>query len=113
MKLSKGILVVFALLGVLLAGCGNNDSGDGDGSGDGDKISGADLQRIAANALRSKYGRQPDSFTCPDDMPAEVGETTRCVLADDGVRFGATVTIKSVEGNNVTVDVKVDNTRMG
>jgi len=48
--------------------------------------------------------------SCPDDLEAEVGATTRCTLSvgDDGDEYGVTVTVTSVKGDTANFDVEVD-----
>jgi len=63
----------------------------------------------AEDALEEQIGVRP-SITCPDDVDAKVGEEIRCTLTggDDPTKYGVTVTVTSVEGNNATFDVEVD-----
>jgi len=68
----------------------------------------------AEDALEEQIGARPD-ITCPDDVEAKVGEETRCTLTggDDPTEYGVTVTVTSVEGDNATFDVEVDNEPLG
>jgi hypothetical protein len=63
----------------------------------------------AEDALENQIGVRP-SITCPDDVEAEVGAKARCTLTggDDPTEYGVTVTVTSVEGDNATFDVEVD-----
>ena len=63
----------------------------------------------AEDALEKQIGVRP-TITCPDDVEAEVGVTARCTLTggDDPTEYGVTVTVTSVEGDNATFDVEVD-----
>ncbi|GAA2357715.1 hypothetical protein SVIO_039970 [Streptomyces violaceusniger] len=45
------------------------------------------------------------------DLVGKVGNTTRCELtADDGSTLGVSVTVSSVDGDQVNFDVKADDT---
>lgn len=73
----------------------------------------AEVARQGKAALAAQAGRQPDAFSCPEDLPARVGATIRCQLAADGKQYGVTVTAASVNGGKVTMDFKVDETPGG
>ncbi len=57
--------------------------------------------------LEDQYGGDID-VTCPEDLPAEVGATIRCEVTGTGPTYGATVTVTSVDGDDVQWDIKVD-----
>ncbi|CAL9458364.1 hypothetical protein SUDANB121_02602 [Nocardiopsis dassonvillei] len=70
-----------------------------------------DAEQVAERSgemLAEQVGQTPDDFTCADDLPAEVGAEIRCELTSGGDTLGATVTVTSVDGDNVNWDVKVD-----
>lgn len=67
-----------------------------------------EVAKQASAALGKQVGREPDDVTCEDDLKAEVGETVRCELTADGKKYGVTVTAKSVDGDKVNMDFKVD-----
>lgn len=73
----------------------------------------AEVARQGKAALAAQAGRQPDAFSCPEDLPARVGATVRCQLAADGKQYGVTVTAASVDGGKVNMDFKVDETPGG
>lgn len=73
----------------------------------------AEVARQGKAALAAQVGKQPDAFSCPEDLPAKVGATIRCQLADSGKQYGVTVTAKSVVGGKVNMDFKVDETPGG
>jgi hypothetical protein len=55
-------------------------------------------------------GVAPDSVDCANPLPAKVGQSERCSLTAGGVKYGLTVTITSLNANNVAnYDVQVDN----
>jgi hypothetical protein len=68
----------------------------------------------AEDALEEEIGVRP-SITCPDDVDAEVGAETRCTLTggDDPTEYGVTVTVTSVDGEDVAFDVEVDDEPLG
>ncbi|WP_326660949.1 DUF4333 domain-containing protein [Streptomyces sp. NBC_00385] len=67
-----------------------------------------EVAKQASAALGKQVGREPDDITCEDDLKAEVGATIRCELTDGGKKQGMTVTAKSVDGDKVNMDFKVD-----
>jgi hypothetical protein len=49
-----------------------------------------------------------ESVECPDDLPAEEGATATCVLVDGaGGSFEMTVTVTSVDGDDVEFDLEL------
>jgi hypothetical protein len=77
-------------------------------------LSADDVAKGAEDALEKQVGQRPD-VTCPDDVEAKVGNETRCTLTggDDPTEYGVTVTVTSVDGNNATFDVVVDDEPLG
>lgn len=71
-------------------------------------VSKEEVAKQAKAGLSKEVGREPDAVTCEHDLKAEVGETVRCTLTADGKKQGMTVTAKSVDGDNVKMDFKVD-----
>lgn len=67
-----------------------------------------EVEKQASAALGKQVGKAPDDVTCEDDLKAEVGATLRCELTADGKKYGMTVTAKSVDGDKVNMDFKVD-----
>ena len=63
----------------------------------------------AAEVLADRTGVR-SVIDCPEALEAERGTAVRCVLMPDGAdeRYGVTVRVTSVEGDDVTVDVTVD-----
>jgi Domain of unknown function (DUF4333) len=63
----------------------------------------------AEDALEKEVGQRPD-VTCPQDLEAKVGATTRCTLTAEGAtdEYGVTVTVRSVENGTAHFDVEVD-----
>ncbi|MCP3015726.1 DUF4333 domain-containing protein [Nocardiopsis dassonvillei] len=75
-----------------------------------------DAEQVAERSsemLAEEVGQTPDGFTCPEDLPAEVGAEIRCELTADGQTLGVTVTTTSVDGNDVQWDIEVDDAPAG
>ncbi|MGW6205721.1 DUF4333 domain-containing protein [Streptomyces sp. NPDC055089] len=79
----------------------------------GPSVAKAEVARQGKAALTAQVGKAPDAFSCPEDLPAEVGATIRCQLASEGKQYGVTVTAKSVVNGKVSMDFKVDDTATG
>jgi hypothetical protein len=62
-----------------------------------------------ATLLEQEVGVRPQ-IVCPDELPAEVGATTRCTLTagDDPTAYGVTVTVAAVDGDEPEYSVEVD-----
>ncbi|MFC9085245.1 DUF4333 domain-containing protein [Nocardiopsis dassonvillei] len=67
----------------------------------------------SSEMLAEQVGQTPDDFTCPEDLPAEVGAEIRCELTAGGQTLGVTVTTTSVDGGDVQWDVEVDDAPAG
>jgi Domain of unknown function (DUF4333) len=90
---------VAVLLG--LAGCGS-------------EVAARDVAAAVADAVEPRLGARPD-VACPDGVPAEVGERTRCTLTGGGLdgRYGVTVTVATVDDGRASFDVAVDTEPQG
>jgi hypothetical protein len=66
-----------------------------------------DVAKQITDQLTQQFGRTPD-VTCPDNLKGDVGATTRCQLQDQGTTYGVTVTVTSIEGNDIKFNFKVD-----
>jgi hypothetical protein len=88
-------LVVLPLLA--LAGCGVQT------------VPAVDVADDVATLLEKEVGVRPD-VACPDELPVEVGASTRCTLTagDDPTEYGVTVTVESVEDDEPEYGVEVD-----
>lgn len=78
------------------------------GTGGAQSVGKAEVARQGKAALAAQVGKDPDAFSCPENLPARVGATIRCRLTDGGTQYGVTVTAKSTEGGTVNMDFKVD-----
>jgi hypothetical protein len=67
-----------------------------------------DVAKEISTQLAQQVGHEPDSVTCPEDLPGEIGTSIRCELSDSGQMYGVTVTVTKVQGTNVGFDIKVD-----
>jgi hypothetical protein len=91
------LLLATTVLALGLGACGSGS------------LSADDVAEGAEDALETQVGARPD-VTCPEDLEAEVGAETRCILTagDDPTEYGVTVTVTSVEGDTANFDVEVD-----
>jgi len=80
-----------------LAGCGTGT------------VAKADVATAAEDLLEKQVGQRPD-VTCPDDLEAKVGATTRCTVTLEGFEgtYGVTVTVTHVDDDRARFDVQVD-----
>lgn len=94
-------------VGVLLTGCSASvNVGKTD-----PKISADKLATTVAEKLAASTGQPTPDATCPEDLVGKVGTTTRCTLtADDGSSIGVTVTVSSVDGDQINFDIEADDT---
>lgn len=74
----------------------------------GTAVAQADVEEQVSSALEEQIGQAPDKVTCPGDLEGEVGTEMRCELEAQGETIGLTVTVTSVESNNVEFDIQVD-----
>ncbi|AWL41390.1 MULTISPECIES: DUF4333 domain-containing protein [Streptomyces] len=94
-------------VGALLVGCSASVSiGKSE-----PKLSADELATTVAEKLADTTGRPTPDITCPEDLRGKVGTATRCTLtADDGSTLGVSVTVTSVEGDQINFDIKADDT---
>lgn len=92
----RPILVVSAAL-VALAGCGV------------DTVPAGEVADDVATLLEQQVGVRPE-VACPEELPVEVGATTRCTLTagDDPTEYGVTVTVAAVDDGEPDYEVEVD-----
>ncbi len=68
-----------------------------------------DIADLASDALEDEVGQRPDSMDCgSEDVEIVEGNTVDCTLTAGGDELGATVTIDSVDGNDYSITVQVD-----
>ena len=69
----------------------------------------ADIETEVQSALSKSVGQEAPKATCPDELKAEEGATTRCYMDfPEKKRLGITVTVKSVDGDTAKFDVQAD-----
>jgi hypothetical protein len=102
----KKYAVALAVSVIALTGC------SGEVSVGGNAVEQADLEQVVSDELEEIVGEAPDSIDCPGDLDAEVGAELRCVLTAGGDRIGVSVTVTTVEGDNVDFDIQVDDEAM-
>ena len=96
--MSRRLLVPTALLLAALSACGSADS-----------LTRDQIATSAEKALEQKIGVRPD-VTCPKELTAKVGASTRCTLTapGDSTKYGVTVTVTSTKGDTPDLRVQVD-----
>jgi hypothetical protein len=97
---SRRPLILLTVVPAVLLGL----SGCGGGS-----VKAGDVATQAEDALEKQVGARPD-ITCPNDLEAKVGATTRCSLTAEGLdgTYGVTVKVTKVQGDQASFDVQVD-----
>ncbi|MFI6014991.1 DUF4333 domain-containing protein [Streptomyces sp. NPDC051243] len=107
-RLSAATSILSAVaVGALLAGCSASVNVEKTEP----KMSAEKLANLVAEKLASTANQPKPDVTCPEDVPAKVGTTTRCTLtADDGTSLGVTATVSSVEGTKMNFDIQADET---
>lgn len=100
-------ILLTAAAGVLLVGC----SASVHVGSSTPKMSADKLATTVAEKLAATTGQPKPDISCPEDLAGKVGTTTRCKLtADDGSTLGVTVTVTSVDGDQINFDIKADDT---
>lgn len=75
-------------------------------------LSATEVEEQATAALAEAQGVPLDDMPpleCPSDLAAEVGATMVCVIGDpaQGNTYDVTITVETVEGDNVGFDIQV------
>ena len=75
-------------------------------------LSATEVEQKATAALAEGQGVPLDEMPpleCPSDLPAEVGASIVCVIGDAAVgnTYDVTITVETVEGEDVTFDIQV------
>lgn len=97
-----GVALAGAAIAVVVVGCGTEG------------VPAGTVATEAAHVLAERTGVRSE-VTCPQDLQADVGQELRCVLVPEGgdERYGVTVRVTSVDGDQVDVDVEVDDVPAG
>lgn len=107
-RLSAATSVLSAVaVGALLSGCSASVKVEKPEA----KMSAEKVADLTAEKLAATYKQPKPDVTCPEDLAAKVGTTSRCTLtAEDGSSVGVTVKVTSVEGTKMNFDIQVDDT---
>lgn len=75
-------------------------------------LSATEVEQKATAALAEGQGVPLDEMPpieCPSDLPAEVGASIVCVIGDAAVgnTYDVTITVETVEGDDVSFDIRV------
>ena len=102
MTTMRRLLLAVPVLALGVTGCGAGT------------LQASTIEDGAADALEKQVGIRPE-VTCPDDVAAEEGASTRCTLTapGDSTEYGVTVTVTSVDGDDAQFDVQVDGKPQG
>jgi ABC-type amino acid transport substrate-binding protein len=78
-------------------------------------LSSDEVEQKATAALAEGQGiplEEMPPLECPSDLPAEVGATMVCVIGDpaQGNTYDVTITVETVEGDDVGFDIQVADT---
>jgi Domain of unknown function (DUF4333) len=68
-------------------------------------VSKNDVAQQITSKLTDGAGNKPDSVTCPDDLPANVGAQLNCEMKVKNQTFNVNVTVTSVNGSDVKFDM--------
>ena len=78
-------------------------------------LSASEVEEQATAALAESQGiplEEMPPLECPSDLPAEIGASIVCVIGDpaQGNTYDVTITVETVEGEDVGFDIKVADT---
>lgn len=78
-------------------------------------LSASEVEQKATAALAESQGipvEEMPRLECPSDLTAEVGASIVCVIGDptQGNTYDVTITVETVEGDDVGFDIKVADT---
>lgn len=73
-----------------------------------DTVDQGDLEDQVKASLTESVGQAPKDIDCPDELEAEEGATTTCVLtADDDSTIDVEVEVSGVDDDRVDLDIQV------
>ena len=93
--------LALCLAAALFAGCGSDDTLSKE---DVAKEAQAQFDKIAKDRGQDTFPK----ITCPEDLKAEKGATTRCKATGTDGTLGITVTVASVDGGDAKLNFKAD-----
>ncbi|MFI1917142.1 DUF1707 domain-containing protein [Nocardia sp. NPDC020380] len=67
-----------------------------------------ELVNAIGSDFRNDEGHNADRITCPSDLPAQNSAIVVCTITDRGNQYPATITVVSLQGNNITYNVRID-----
>ena len=78
-------------------------------------LSATEVEQQATAALAESQGvplEEMPPIACPSDLAAEVGATMTCVIGDptQGNTYDVTITVETVDGEDVAFDIQVADT---
>lgn len=104
MRINRALVTIATIASVALSGCSVSVGG-------GKSVDVEELEENLKAQLAAQVGTVPKDIECPSDIEAEAGQRLRCTLVTpSGSKFGMTVTIKGVTGDQVSFSYKVDQT---
>ena len=63
-----------------------------------------------ANQIKQKQwgaaGHKPESVSCPEDLKPTIGANVVCEMSVDGKTYAVEVTVKSINGDTVELDMQ-------
>jgi hypothetical protein len=62
-------------------------------------VTAADIEEKAVEEFTQQF--PVDSVDCPEDLPAELGESIECVLVSEGTSFTMEATVNNIEDGRV------------
>ncbi|MEU3274729.1 DUF4333 domain-containing protein [Saccharomonospora sp. NPDC006951] len=105
MRNTRFLLPVLAVVLGVLTGCSGQ-------AGTGNTVTKEELQDRVADAVEDDGTERPDNVDCPNDLSAEEGERTRCILTRQATNYGVDVEVTTAGGENVSFSVQVDENPM-
>ena len=102
--MNKTMIVSAAVAALLVSGCSVSVGTS--------SLSASEVEEKATAALAESQGiplEEMPPLECPSDLPAEVGASIVCVIGDpaQGNTYDVTITVETVEGEDVGFDIQV------
>ena len=102
LRRSAALTLTLLLAAALFAGCGSDNTLSKDEVA---KEAQAQFDKIAKDRGQSSFPK----ITCPSDLKAKKGATTRCKAVGTDGTLGITVTVDSVDGGKAKLHFQADN----
>lgn len=102
--MNKSMIVSAAVAALLVSACSVSVGTS--------SLSATEVEEKATAALAESQGiplEEMPPLECPSDLPAEVGASIVCVIGDpaQGNAYDVTITVETVEGEDVGFDIQV------